>query len=264
MHARPAPEASPFPTVPPPPLAAADHLQVPRQHGLFNHHGIDLGDGTVAHYLEGRAILRSPLQEFSRDQPLSVVEYPKGSCSPAGVTLRRAMGRLGEQNYNLLFNNCEHFAHWCKTGRHRSAQVENWLHSGSLGALALGQWLPAAVLGGARLLLSQGLQLDALRLDALKVDPERLEQGLALARRSLSQLENLRQSLQLRLDEELGRAEARWGQGQFESLRRAAEKLADQLAEVEDLEAAMAQRLEALEGSHPGIGGQGTNTGSEP
>jgi len=41
-------------------LAAADHLQAPRQHGLFMHHGIDLGDGTVAHYLEGREILRSP------------------------------------------------------------------------------------------------------------------------------------------------------------------------------------------------------------
>jgi hypothetical protein len=46
-------------------MAAADHLQVPRQHGLFNHHGIDLGDGSVAHYLEGRAILRSPLEDFS-------------------------------------------------------------------------------------------------------------------------------------------------------------------------------------------------------
>ena len=42
---------------PVPALALADHLQAPRQHGLFNHHGIDLGDGTVAHYLEGRAIL---------------------------------------------------------------------------------------------------------------------------------------------------------------------------------------------------------------
>ena len=47
-------------------MAAADHLQAPRQHGLFNHHGIDLGDGTVAHYLEGREILRSPVEEFSR------------------------------------------------------------------------------------------------------------------------------------------------------------------------------------------------------
>jgi hypothetical protein len=152
-------------------LALADHLQAPRQHGLFNHHGIDLGDGTVAHYLEGRAILRSPLEEFSRSQPITVVEYPEEEVSAPGVTVRRAMGRLGEQNYNLLFNNCEHFAHWCKTGRHRSEQVENWLHTGSLGALALGQFVPAAVLSGARMLLRQGLRLN----DA------QLEQGKALA-----------------------------------------------------------------------------------
>ena len=236
-------------------MAAADHLQVPRQHGLFNHHGIDLGDGTVAHYLEGREILRSPLQEFSREQPMSVVAYPEGSCSPTGVTLRRAMGRLGEQDYNLLFNNCEHFAHWCKTGRHRSTQVEDWLHTGSLGALAFGQWLPAAVLSGARLLLRQGM-----RLDALRIDREQLEQGVDLARRSLEQLEGLRQSLQEKLDGELARAEARWGEGQFEGLRRATQKLADQLAEVEDLEAAMDQRLQGLIGA----AGESGNRPNEP
>jgi hypothetical protein len=210
-------------------VAAADHLQVPRQHGLFNHHGIDLGDGSVAHYLEGREILRSPLAAFSRDQPLSVVIYPEGGCSAPGITLRRAMGRLGEQNYNLLFNNCEHFAHWCKTGRHRSSQVEDWLHTGSMGARAFGQWLPAAVLSGSRL-------LNAAQLD----------QGVALARRSLESLEGLRQSLQQKLDKELARAEARWGQGQFETLRRAAQKLADQLAEVEELEISLDNRLRGL------------------
>ena len=207
-------------------MAAADHLQVPRQHGLYQHHGIDLGDGTVAHYLEGRQILRSPLEEFSRGQPISVVPYAPNACSPAGTTLRRAMGRLGEQSYNLLFNNCEHFAHWCKTGRHRSAQVEDWLQTSSLGALAVGQWLPAAVLSGARLLLRQGMRLD----------PE-------LARRSLQQLDELRLKLQQRLEAELAKAEARWGEPDGPSaLRLAAQKLADQLSEVEELEA----RLERL------------------
>ena len=207
-------------------MAAADHLQVPRQHGLYQHHGIDLGDGTVAHYLEGRQILRSPLEEFSRGQLISVVPYAPNACSPAGTTLRRAMGRLGEQNYNLLFNNCEHFAHWCKTGRHRSAQVEDWLQTSSLGALAVGQWLPAAVLSGARLLLRQGMRLD----------PE-------LARRSLQQLDELRLKLQQRLEAELTKAEARWGEPDGPSaLRLAAQKLADQLSEVEELEA----RLERL------------------
>ncbi|SBO44057.1 lecithin retinol acyltransferase family protein [Cyanobium sp. NIES-981] len=227
-------------------MSAADHLQVPRQHGLFSHHGIDLGDGTVAHYLEGREILRSSTQDFSRGQPVSVVDYPEGSCSPAGLCLRRAMGRLGEQNYNLLFNNCEHFAHWCKTGRHRSAQVEGWLHSGSLGALALGQWMPAAVLTAARLLLRQGGRLDGLSLEGLNLDPAQLEKGLDLARQTIAQLEGLRQKLQASLDDALARAEARWGQGQFESLRRSAQALADQLAEVEDLEVALESRLHGL------------------
>ena len=207
-------------------MAAADHLQVPRQHGLFKHHGIDLGDGTVAHYLEGREILRSPVEEFSRGQPLSVVSYPDGTCSAPGVTLRRAMGRLGEQNYNLLFNNCEHFAHWCKTGRHRSAQVEGWLHTGSLGALALGQFVPAAVLTGARLLLRKGINLDG----------QHLEQGKALARKSLKQLDGLRLQLQEKLEQALAKAEARWGEDQFEALRLAAQAIADQLSEVEDME----------------------------
>jgi hypothetical protein len=196
-------------------MPAAAHLQVPRQHGLFLHHGIDLGDGSVAHYLEGREILRSPLAEFSRGEPVGEVPYPAASCSPVGVTLRRAMGRLGEQNYNLLFNNCEHFAHWCKTGRHRSAQVESWL--------------PAAVFSGARLLLRQN---------------NHLEKGKELALRSLAQLDQLRLSLQEKLEAELAKAEARWGEERFAALRLAAQRLADQLAEVEELEERLRRQFE--------------------
>ncbi len=219
-------------------MATADHLQVPRQHGLFDHHGIDLGDGTVAHYLEGRQILRSPLADFSRGEPISVVSYPENEVSPVGVTLRRAMGRLGEQRYNLVFNNCEHFASWCKTGRHRSSQVEGWLGTGSLGALALGQFIPAALLVAVRLLLRQGLTIDGTQL----------ERGRELARRSLEQLDALRLKLQQRLELELEQAEARWNGGssdQFDRLRLQAQNLADQLEAVEELEG----RLERLLGT---------------
>lgn len=225
-------------------MAAADHLQVPRQHGLFNHHGIDLGDGTVAHYLEGREILRSSQSEFSRGLTITTVDYPAESCSPTEETLQRARGRLGEQNYNLLFNNCEHFAYWCKTGRHRSNQVEDWLHTGSLGALAFGQFIPAAVLTGARMLLRHGITLE----------PGHLEKGRELALKSLEQLDGLRQGLQARLEEELAKAELRWGTSeqpsdQFVRLRLAAQKLADQLSEVEEMEArieGMLARKESL------------------
>jgi len=42
--------------------------------------------------------------------------------SPA-ETLLRAKSRLGESSYNLVFNNCEHFVVWCKTGVSESHQV---------------------------------------------------------------------------------------------------------------------------------------------
>ena len=166
-------------------------------------------------------MLRRTIPITDRGEPVAVVPYAAGDCSPAGVTLRRAMGRLGEQNYNLLFNNCEHFAHWCKTGRHRSAQVEDLLHTGSLGALAIGQWVPAAMLSAARMLLRQG---------------------------NLTELDKLRQGLQQKLEQELGRAEARWGQDRFENLRLAAQKLADQLTAVEELEERLRRQLEPDQG----------------
>jgi len=177
---------------------------------------------------------------------VSTVPYPPGSCSPPGVSVHRALGRLGEQRYNLIFNNCEHFAHWCKTGRHRSAQVEGWLQTGSLGALALGQMVPAALLAGVRLLLRQDLRLDGLPI----------EQGRELALRSLEQLEGLRLRLQQALEQELTKAESRWGQGSptrsgtgaqgFEGLRLAAQRLEDKLSEVEELQ----QRLDQLVKGH--------------
>ena len=42
-------------------------------------------------------------------------------------TVKRAESKLGETKYNLAFNNCEHFAIWCKTGVHESKQVEKIL-----------------------------------------------------------------------------------------------------------------------------------------
>ncbi|WP_081503675.1 lecithin retinol acyltransferase family protein [Treponema primitia] len=40
-------------------------------------------------------------------------------------TADRARSRIGEGKYNLIFNNCEHFAIWCKTGISASSQVSS-------------------------------------------------------------------------------------------------------------------------------------------
>jgi len=42
-------------------------------------------------------------------------------------TVERAESQLGKGKYNLLVNNCEHFAIWCKTGLRKSYQVEQVL-----------------------------------------------------------------------------------------------------------------------------------------
>jgi hypothetical protein len=116
--------------------------------------------------------------------------------------------------------------------------VEDWLHTGSLGALALGQFVPAALLTGARVLLRRG------------IEDQHLEKGRDLALRTIEQLESLRRSLQERLEEELARAELRWGSEeqagdhQFLRLRQAAQGLADQLSQVEEMEARLERMLE--------------------
>ena len=207
-------------------MAAADHLEVPRQHGLFNHHGIDLGDGTVAHYLEGREILRSPLEEFSQGQTLRVISHVE--ASPVGVTLRRAMGRLGEQDYNLLFNNCEHFATWCKTGRHRSEQVDSFLDR----ARNWSGLMPSALMKGLELLVQRGLLDDDAR---------------TMAKRGVEKLERLRLSLLHKLEGLLERA----GDGTDRSLLLTGQSLADELAAVEDLK----QRIDALLEQRPALPG---------
>lgn len=100
----------------------------------YEHHGIYVGCGQVIHYAG-----------FSRRQRRGPVECISIGCFACGfaVTIqrhaspfydgeevaRRAISRLGERNYRLLTNNCEHFCSWCLFGECRSAQVEACLKS---------------------------------------------------------------------------------------------------------------------------------------
>ena len=44
-------------------------------------------------------------------------------------TIERAKGKINDDEYNILTNNCEHFAIWCKTGINESHQVKTLLSS---------------------------------------------------------------------------------------------------------------------------------------
>lgn len=113
-------------------MAQGDQIYVLRPYlqiqGLYEHHGIDCGDGTVIHYRKTNEIIsRTPLLTFSHGLKVYLKEYLTSFCFVPEIVIQRAISRLGEQEYNLLFNNCEHFATWCKTGISYSKQIRDFL-----------------------------------------------------------------------------------------------------------------------------------------
>ncbi len=113
-------------------MALGDQIYVYREllnlQGVYEHHGVDCGDGSVIHYRKPSEIVeRTSFETFARGNSVYVREYPHGFCFIADVVKHRAESRLGEQKYNLLFNNCEHFATWCKTGISDSKQIREFI-----------------------------------------------------------------------------------------------------------------------------------------
>ncbi len=109
-------------------MARGDHIRVRRCGGLYWHHGIDIGDGTVVHYsgeplrVRDACVCRVTLEEFLHGGVAEVVRYPV-ERRPAADVVADALSRLGERRYGVWWNNCEHFATHCKTGRRESRQV---------------------------------------------------------------------------------------------------------------------------------------------
>jgi len=116
-----------------------DVIYVKRMGDLYRHYGIYAGNSRVIHYAghgsdwgDDVSIHEAPLSEFLQDARRFTVCRFKIRCDIPGYhlysreeTLRRAYLRLGERNYNLITNNCEHFAIWCRTGISSSKQVKD-------------------------------------------------------------------------------------------------------------------------------------------
>lgn len=107
-----------------------DHLVVNK--GLYTHHGIYLGKDKVIHYAglsndpsaDGSRIQTTFLQNFSQGRKVRIRRHDKALYKGDEV-VERAFSRLGENKYNLVFNNCEHFVNWCFEGINFSNQVNN-------------------------------------------------------------------------------------------------------------------------------------------
>lgn len=146
-------------------LQRGDVIGVDR--GLYEHYGIYCGNNEVIHYTEAPrnrgkerfVIQKTNMDRFLKKQkslfvldcvdPLNPTKSGPITPSPRQLpsldwffqnniaedfhlyspeeTVARAESQIGKGKYNLLVNNCEHFAVWCKTGLHRSYQVNEVL-----------------------------------------------------------------------------------------------------------------------------------------
>lgn len=136
---------------------------------IYEHYAVYIGNGEVVHYsgmgadFQGRVcVQRDTLAHFLKDdKDYFVLYFDKAYAAPRKIqvktafnlndmnldaprciwrrkdfklysakeTVERALSRVGEDRYDLLFNNCEHFAIWCKTGVSESYQVQRVLRT---------------------------------------------------------------------------------------------------------------------------------------
>lgn len=104
-------------------LLPGDHVVVNR--GYYTHHGIYIGNNKLIHYSgepgTNGTICETTLKSFAKNNEFWV--YKHSNSYTSSEIISRARTRLGEGEYNLIFNNCEHFCHWCCTGVAKSNQV---------------------------------------------------------------------------------------------------------------------------------------------
>lgn len=119
-----------------------DHIRVKRMHGIYTHHGIYVSDNEVIHFTgtdddsimdsSKNRVISSDLNFFLKGGELEVKEYTdeefQDLYAPDQIVVY-ARSCLGDGDYNVIFNNCEHFANVCTLGRFRSHQVERLLQN---------------------------------------------------------------------------------------------------------------------------------------
>ena len=86
----------------------------------YQHHGIYIGDSRVIHFQGGEGICEISLERFcrsSRNKCYGVIHSNRRGTRDKVV--ERAKKAKKEQNfkYNLLVENCEHFANYCRSGK---------------------------------------------------------------------------------------------------------------------------------------------------
>ena len=107
-----------------------DHLVTPRVG--YTHHGLYAGDGKVIHYeglyegFKSGPVKEIALEKFGEVNNQNIGFYIKPhehKTRSVQEIVGHARNRLTEENYHLVWNNCEHFVHDCIYGQSKSEQV---------------------------------------------------------------------------------------------------------------------------------------------
>lgn len=97
----------------------------------YEHYGIYIGDNKVIHYNSSDGTMKNAKIEIGNMESnfprgrYFVLDFGVDAKYSANDTVKRAESRIGEKNYNLITNNCEHFAVWCKTDNAKSYQIDS-------------------------------------------------------------------------------------------------------------------------------------------
>jgi len=100
----------------------------------YQHYGVYIGNGKVIHFapfdgqeisFENGIIHETTLENFLNGRALQIDANIERKFSEQEI-IQRARSRIDEKDYDLFFNNCEHFTRWCITGESVSYQVLNF------------------------------------------------------------------------------------------------------------------------------------------
>lgn len=101
------------------------------KHILYKHFGIYINDNCIIHYdgkqddilLRTMCVRETDKKRFlNGKESYGVKKFKYNNYEPDEV-IKRARRKIGTKKFNLILNNCEHFANWCKTGNRKSDQV---------------------------------------------------------------------------------------------------------------------------------------------
>ena len=192
-----------------------DHIRVSR--GVYNHHGIYISQHEVIHFSSknddnilgtDNKVIKTSLTGFLRNGQVEVKIYNQDELNdlyPVPDIIHWARQSLGDDGYNLIFNNCEHFANWCTLGRFHSQQVNNVLGGTNMGLLSKVGGLLGSIFGGGS--SSRSSSSTSYEPDKVRVAEIERDKALQLADRENTRIA-LMKDAQLELAEFNARMEA--------------------------------------------------------